>query len=96
MKRLLALLLTCALCMVLLNGCASSDQTATTDGDTGTAETTGTDWPTRPITIIVPYGAGGDTDFNARAYQDGLSDELGASLVVAMSPVPAVPLPAGR
>lgn len=36
----------------------------------------------RPITIIVPYGAGGDTDFNARAYLDGLSDELGASLVV--------------
>lgn len=80
MKRLFALLLTCALCTALFSGCGSSSgQTNDSSGESGSD---GADWPTRPITIIVPYGAGGDTDFNARAYLEGLSDELGTSLVV--------------
>ena len=84
MKRLFSLLLACALCSVLLSGCASTSSTPKESGTTTeTAEpTSGTDWPTRPITIIVPYGAGGDTDFNARAYLEGLREELGTSLVV--------------
>src|SRR5699024_3125635 len=40
------------------------------------------DWPTRDIEIIVPFGAGGDTDFNARMYADRLEEELGTSVTV--------------
>lgn len=39
-------------------------------------------WPSRPITIVVPYGAGGDTDFNARIYIEGLSKQLGVPIAV--------------
>ena len=39
-------------------------------------------WPTRPIQLIVPFAAGGDTDFNARVYSQYMTDELGVSLPV--------------
>lgn len=38
-------------------------------------------WPERPIEVIIPYGAGGDTDFNAGAYLEGLSKELGVNVI---------------
>ena len=34
-------------------------------------------WPTRPVTIIVPFPAGGDTDFYARTYAGFLQELLG-------------------
>lgn len=40
------------------------------------------DYPTRPITFIVPFVAGGNSDFAARALQPGLSKALGQSVVV--------------
>lgn len=40
------------------------------------------EWPSRPITIVVPYGAGGDTDFNARIYVEGVSKQLGVPVAV--------------
>jgi tripartite-type tricarboxylate transporter receptor subunit TctC len=39
-------------------------------------------WPQRPIQIIVPYGAGGDSDFNARIYAKYLEPLLGKPLAV--------------
>jgi tripartite-type tricarboxylate transporter receptor subunit TctC len=39
-------------------------------------------WPQRPIQIIVPYGAGGDSDFNARLYAKYLEEALGKPLAV--------------
>ena len=39
-------------------------------------------WPERAIQIIVPFGAGGDTDYNARQYAKYLQPILGVSLVV--------------
>ena len=59
MKRIVSALLAGAVCMGLLGGCG-------TQGD-GANAAKGGEWPARPITVIVPYGAGGDTDFNARA-----------------------------
>ena len=74
MKRLSTLLLALLLCVGLLSGCGSAPADKPADaGDT---------WPSRPITVIVPYGAGGDTDFNARAYLEGLNAQLGTSVVV--------------
>lgn len=39
-------------------------------------------WPEKPIQIIVPYAAGGDSDFNARIYAKYLQPLLGKPLVV--------------
>lgn len=40
------------------------------------------DFPSKPVTIIVPYGAGGGTDSFARALEGPLEDALGADVVV--------------
>jgi len=40
------------------------------------------DYPTRPVTLIVPSTAGGGTDINARIFGDKLSRDLGQPFVV--------------
>ena len=45
-------------------------------------EASTTDWPTKPITVIVPAGAGGDTDLNLRIFARHLQDKLGQTIVV--------------
>src|SRR6185436_18598542 len=40
------------------------------------------DYPTKPVTIIVPFSAGGATDLSARAIAQLLSKQLGQSFVV--------------
>lgn len=39
-------------------------------------------YPVRPVRLIVPFSAGGSTDFNARAIQDKFSNLLGQQLVI--------------
>ena len=39
-------------------------------------------WPSKPITVIVPFGAGGNTDALARIYSARLSARLGQPFVV--------------
>jgi len=39
-------------------------------------------YPARPIRMIAPFPPGGSTDFNARAIQDKLSDQLGQQVVI--------------
>lgn len=41
-----------------------------------------TDWPKKPIEIVVPGGAGGDTDLNTRMLASALEKELGVSIVI--------------
>lgn len=40
------------------------------------------DWPKRPVTVIVPLGAGGNTDMMARIGAQRLSEKFGQSFVV--------------
>ena len=40
------------------------------------------DWPTRPITLIVPFAAGGGVDLSARIQAQGMSERLGEPIVV--------------
>lgn len=40
------------------------------------------DWPRKAIQIFCPYGAGGDTDFNARIHAKYLEKELGRPVAV--------------
>src|SRR6266568_1761991 len=39
-------------------------------------------WPSKPITVIVPFGAGGNTDALARIYSAQLSARLGQQFVI--------------
>lgn len=39
-------------------------------------------WPTRPIRVVVPFGAGGVADLTARAVGQKLGDQLGQSVVI--------------
>jgi len=44
------------------------------------------DWPNRPITVVVPNPPGGGTDFAARLYQDALTRALGTQIVIENKP----------
>ncbi|KQM71392.1 LacI family transcriptional regulator [Xylophilus sp. Leaf220] len=43
-------------------------------------------WPERPVTIVVPFPAGGSTDMVARALAQKLQDQLGQSFIVDNKP----------
>ncbi len=45
-----------------------------------------TDYPTKPIEIVIPFAAGGGTDLSARAMADYLSKEWGQSVNVVNKP----------
>ncbi len=40
------------------------------------------DWPTRPLTMIVPFGAGGASDVIGRLIAEGLRTTLGQPVVI--------------
>ena len=39
-------------------------------------------WPTRPVTVVVPFAAGSSTDTAARILAVGMSEALGQQLVI--------------
>lgn len=39
-------------------------------------------WPSKPITVVVPFAAGGNTDVMARIFAEHLSKKLGAQFVI--------------
>ena len=42
----------------------------------------GQSWPTRPVTVIVPFAAGGNVDAAARIFSERLSTRLGQQFVI--------------
>jgi tripartite-type tricarboxylate transporter receptor subunit TctC len=48
----------------------------------GTGGALALDWPTRPVTIVVPLAAGGNTDMMARIAAQRLSEKFGQTFVV--------------
>lgn len=51
-------------------------------GSASFAQTAGSDWPTRPVTIVVGFSAGGPTDVVARILADNLTTQFKQSFVV--------------
>ena len=49
------------------------------------------DYPTRAVTIIVPFTAGGPNDIAARVYADGLRRHFGASATIVIENRAAAP-----
>lgn len=46
------------------------------------------DWPTRPVTVIVPFGPGGNTDTMARLAAQDLSAKFGQNFIIENRPSP--------
>ena len=44
------------------------------------------DWPSRPVTVVVPFAAGGNTDMMARLGAQQLSARFGQTFVVENRP----------
>ncbi|HEX5957129.1 MAG TPA: tripartite tricarboxylate transporter substrate binding protein [Hyphomicrobiaceae bacterium] len=53
---------------------------------TALAQEAATAWPTKPVRVLLGFGAGGGTDFVARITADRLSDSLGQQFVVENRP----------
>lgn len=60
--------------LVAVTGCGGAK-------DKGKTANTKAKWP-KNVEVVVPYGAGGDTDFNARLLSQKLSKKLGTNIVV--------------
>lgn len=54
----------------------------TLNANTGSAFAQATDWPTRTVTVVVPYPAGGATDAIARLVTAQLQQQMGQSFVI--------------
>ena len=86
-KKLLALLLTATLAVGALAGCSNNSSSSSGGSQTSSTEEGGdsssdVDWPKKSIEIVVPFSAGGDTDFNARILAKYLEKELGQAVIV--------------
>jgi tripartite-type tricarboxylate transporter receptor subunit TctC len=55
---------------------------ATTPASAQSAQPTTQSWPTRPVTLVVPFAAGSSSDTAARILTVGLSEALGQQVIV--------------
>ena len=80
MKKLLALMLTVVMVLTLV-ACSKSDP----PGDTQTPSTGKEDssaWPSKAITLLCGYSAGGSSDLGCRYLAEALKTELGVPVIV--------------
>lgn len=63
---------------LLLGACGSSEADTAAPGE----EDPAADYPSGPITVVVPAGPGGDTDLNTRIMAKYLKEELDTNIVV--------------
>lgn len=63
-----------------LTACSSSKGDSNVDGTKQPAEAEKTDYPKRPIEMVIPFGAGGASDIFARQYAQIVEDYIGQSI----------------
>ena len=75
MKKALAVIMSAVMALGLLTGCAGS-------GSASGGKAEAKKYPTGDIQIVVPVGAGGDTDANARLMAQYVEKELGVAVPI--------------
>lgn len=81
MKKLLAL--SCAIIMLLsLAACGNKDETPSTPETPDDSQTTTLDYPTKNVSLVIPYSAGGDSDNMFRCLEPVMSQFLNGNVVV--------------
>ena len=84
-KRIISALLATTMVMALA-GCNSKEDTSSKVGSSAekgsNSSSAGTDWPKKTVNIICPFGAGGDSDYNARIFADQLTKKLDETFIV--------------
>lgn len=79
-KSIVCILVWSLIFMLGLSGCAGNSGNGS--GDKPSEQTGTVDFPTKAITIIVPYSTGGGNDLTARVMADALSKELPQPVIV--------------
>ena len=79
MKKLISLTLVSALSLTLTSCGGGSGSSASGSSASGSGDSA---WPSKAISIVVPWSAGGDTDFHARTLSQYLESELGVAVTV--------------
>ncbi|NEU31308.1 tripartite tricarboxylate transporter substrate binding protein [bacterium LRH843] len=92
LKSRLAMIFMLLVASMLIIGCSGQKETGSAGGgaeapaekpaEEETEKEAKVDYPKKPIQVVVPAGAGGDTDANARVLAKYLEKELGQPLVV--------------
>lgn len=90
MKKFAALILSLAMTLSLAacggspaaSAPAASKPAASAPAASAPSTTGGTDWPTKPITLLCGYSAGGSSDLGCRYLADALKNELGQPVIV--------------
>ncbi|WP_248928408.1 tripartite tricarboxylate transporter substrate binding protein [Paenibacillus hamazuiensis] len=88
MKKKISMAVALILMFVLVIGCAQKETGSNSKQQTnaGASSAKKTEYPTKPITLIVSYAAGGGTDLGARLLTPYLEKELGVPVVVENKP----------
>lgn len=72
--------------MLALTACGGGSSPASSGGEASNGSQTGTgaaaNFPTKPVTLIVPYAAGGGTDSTARALAKATEKHLGQTITI--------------
>ncbi|WP_087064291.1 tripartite tricarboxylate transporter substrate binding protein [Intestinibacillus massiliensis] len=84
MKKKLAMVLSAAMLVGALAGCGGTDSSSSSTGAKDTAKKG--DFPTKTITLICNYGAGGGTDLASRALASAMEKTLGVPVSVVNKP----------
>lgn len=76
-KRIFLLLAVCLITSLVLAGCGGQQQAAPKAEEK---------YPTKPVELIIPFGAGGSHDLHARAIAGAIPSYLGQPLMVVLKP----------
>ncbi|ASN06263.1 tripartite tricarboxylate transporter substrate binding protein [Virgibacillus necropolis] len=84
MRKIFSFIFIVVMATLVLAGCSSNSQS--TSGEAADEQNSSSDFPNKPINMIVAYSAGGGTDTSARTLQPFLEDELGVTVNVINKP----------